>query len=103
VHLQILYDFPSSPIAMAKPIDNACEDEPPALPFKTGGPLRRNQEYLIFYFLTASALGLEIASACLGSLYGAQSHYFIATVSPFLATHWYAPSFVIPRSKQAPF
>ncbi|KAL6247168.1 hypothetical protein RBB50_005511 [Rhinocladiella similis] len=75
---------------MAKTIDNACEDEPSALPFRTGGPLARNQEYLIFYFLTVSSWGLQIASACLGSLYGAQSHYFIATVSPFLATHWMA-------------
>ncbi len=82
---------------MPKPIDNAGEDEPPALPFRTGGPLRRNQEYLIFYFLTISSVGLEIASACLGSLYGAQSHYFIATVSPFLATHWYARALWFPR------
>ncbi|EXJ87261.1 hypothetical protein A1O3_04220 [Capronia epimyces CBS 606.96] len=72
---------------MPTPIDNPTEDEPPALPFKTGGRLARNQEYLIFYFFTISSWGLEIAAACLGSLYGAQSHYFIATVASFLATY----------------
>jgi len=75
---------------MAKPIENPCEDEPSALPFKTGGRLRRNQEYVIFYFLAIASWGCEIACACLGSLYGAQSHYFVATVTPFLVTHWMA-------------
>ena len=74
---------------MAKPIQNPCEDEPSALPFKTGGRLRRNQEYVIFYFLAIASWGCEIAAACLGSLYGAQSHYFIALITPFLVTHWY--------------
>ena len=73
---------------MAKPIDNACEDEPAALPFRTGGRLARQEEYVIFYFFAISSWCLEIAAACLGSLYGAQSHYFIATISPFYATHW---------------
>lgn len=74
---------------MTKPIDHATADEPRALPFKTGGRLRRNQEYLIFYFCAISSWALEIAAACLGSLYGAQSHYFIATIVPFLVTHWW--------------
>lgn len=30
-----------------------------------------------------------IAAACVGSLYGGQSHVFIGTVVPFLACHWY--------------
>lgn len=73
---------------MAIPIEHATADEPSALPFKTGGRLGRKEEYLIFYFCAISSWALEIAAACLGSLYGAQSHYFIATITPFLATHW---------------
>ncbi|KAI1625994.1 hypothetical protein EDD37DRAFT_325534 [Exophiala viscosa] len=72
---------------MAPPIEYAGEDEPTALPFKTGGPLRRNQEYLVFYLFAIPAWALAITSACLGSLYGGQSHYFIATVTPFLAMY----------------
>ncbi|EXJ96512.1 hypothetical protein A1O1_01638 [Capronia coronata CBS 617.96] len=75
---------------MTKPIQDPYEAEPSALPFRTGGRLRRNQEYLIFYFFAISSWCLEIAAACLGSLDGAQSHYFIATISPFMATHWMA-------------
>ncbi|KAL2421334.1 hypothetical protein ABEF95_016542 [Exophiala dermatitidis] len=75
---------------MSQPIEHAYEEEPPALPFRTGGRLSRTQEHVIFYFMAISSLGLEIAAACLGSLYGAQSHYFIATVTPFLALHWMA-------------
>ncbi|KIW32878.1 uncharacterized protein PV07_04391 [Cladophialophora immunda] len=75
---------------MAKPIDNPCEDEPQALPFRTGGPLARIEEYTIFYFLAICSWCLEIAAACLGSLYGAQSHAFIGTITPFLAMHWMA-------------
>ncbi|KAJ9607128.1 hypothetical protein H2200_008200 [Cladophialophora chaetospira] len=71
---------------MAKPIQNPTEDEPSALPFRTGGRLRRKTEYVIFYFLAISSWIMEIAAACLGSLYGAQSHYFIATITPFLPT-----------------
>ncbi|OCT53280.1 hypothetical protein CLCR_10648 [Cladophialophora carrionii] len=75
---------------MAKPIQNPCEDEPSALPFRTGGPLRRNQEYVIFYFFAITSWIMEICAACLGSLYGAESHYFIGTITPFLVTHWAA-------------
>jgi hypothetical protein len=74
---------------MPKPIENPCEDEPSALPFRTGGRLRRNQEYVIFYFLAIGSWGCEIAAAALGSLNGAQSHGFIATITPFLVLHWY--------------
>jgi hypothetical protein len=73
---------------MTKTIEHATDNEPSALPFKTGGRLGRKEEYLIFYFCAISSWALEIAAACLGSLYGAQSHYFIATVAPFLTTHW---------------
>ena len=75
---------------MAKHIDNANEDEPAPIPFKTGGKLARQYEYLVFYFFTICSWALEIAAACLGSLYGGQSHVFIATVAPFLATYWSA-------------
>ncbi|ETI27795.1 hypothetical protein G647_00244 [Cladophialophora carrionii CBS 160.54] len=75
---------------MAKPIQNPCEDEPSALPFRTGGPLRRHQEYVIFYFFAITSWIMEICAACLGSLYGAESHYFIGTITPFLVTHWAA-------------
>lgn len=57
---------------------------------KTGGRLARQYEYLVFYFFVISSWALEISAACLGSLYGGQSHLFIATVSPFLAAHWAA-------------
>lgn len=73
---------------MPKPIQNPTEDEPSALPFRTGGRLRRNQEYVIFYFLVISSLCCEISAAALGSLFGAQDHRFIATITPFLVTHW---------------
>ena len=73
---------------MAKPIENPTEDEPSALPWRTGGRLRRIHEYVIFYFFATSSWGLEIGAACLGSLYGGDSHFFMATVTPFLVTHW---------------
>jgi len=75
---------------MAHEIDHADENEPSALPFRTGGRLAREQEYLIFYFFAIVSWCLEIAAACLGSLDGGQSHVFIATITPFLATHWMA-------------
>lgn len=80
---------------MAHEIDHATDTEPSALPFRTGGRLARKQEYLIFYFFAIASWCLEIAAACVGSLDGGQSHVFIGTISPFLATHWYAPA---PRS-----
>lgn len=73
---------------MAKFIEHADDVEPSAVPWRTGGRLARQYEYLVFYFFAISSWSLEIASACIGSLYGGQSHYFIATVSPFLATYW---------------
>jgi hypothetical protein len=73
---------------MAKHIDNPEEDEPRPVPWKTGGRLARQYEYLVFYLFAVASLCLEIAAACVGSLYGGQSHIFIATVAPFLATHW---------------
>ncbi|KAH0831623.1 hypothetical protein AYO21_01821 [Fonsecaea monophora] len=75
---------------MTNPIDNPCEDEPQALPFRTGGSLARIEEYTIFYFLAICSWCLEIVAACLGSLYGGESHPFIGTVTPFLALHWMA-------------
>jgi hypothetical protein len=82
---------------MPKHIDHADEEEPSAIPSKSGGSLARKYEYLMFYFFAVSAWGLEIASGCLGSLYGGESHYFIATVSPFLACYWYATRNPFPR------
>lgn len=73
---------------MVKTVDHADEEEPSALPFETGGRLARKEEYIVFYFFAISSWCMEIAAACLGSLYGGESHYFIATVAPFLATHW---------------
>ena len=75
---------------MPKHIDNADKDEPRAIGVSSGGRLARKYEYLLFYFLAISSWALEITSGCLGSLYGANSHLFIATVTPFLVTHWLA-------------
>lgn len=74
---------------MAKPIEHAREPEPSAAPWRTGGRLARKYEYLLFYIFAISSWGLEIAAAVLGSLYGGEDHRFIATISPFLATHWF--------------
>ena len=78
---------------MAKHIDRALKDEPRAIGVSSGGRLARKYEYLLFYFLCISSWCLEIAAACLGSLYGGDSKYFIATIAPFMATHWYAIPF----------
>lgn len=71
-----------------KKIQDADKDEPRAIGVSSGGRLARKYEYLLFYFLAFSSWALEIAAGCLGSLYGGQSYFFVATVSPFLAAYW---------------
>lgn len=77
-------------MAKHKHIDDADKDEPRAIGVSSGGRLARKYEYLLFYFLAFSSWGLEITAGVLGSLYGGDDHLFIATVTPFLVTHWYA-------------
>ncbi|RMZ87336.1 hypothetical protein DV736_g5430, partial [Chaetothyriales sp. CBS 134916] len=69
---------------MAKQIQDAHNDEPRAIGVRSGGRLARKYEYVLFYAFAITAWAMEITAGCVGSLYGAQSHVFIATIVPFL-------------------
>ena len=73
---------------MPPKIEHAAEEEPSAFPISSGGSLARRYEYLLFYLFAIASLCLEIAAGVMGSLYGGDDNLFIATVAPFLATHW---------------
>ncbi|RMZ82411.1 hypothetical protein DV737_g2110, partial [Chaetothyriales sp. CBS 132003] len=72
---------------MAKPIQDADTDEPRAVGVRTGGRLARKYEYVLFYAFAITSWAMEITAGCVGSLYGAHSHVFIATIVPFLVTY----------------
>lgn len=78
---------------MAGQIEHATDEEPAPTPWTTGGRLARKYEYMMFYFFAISSWCLEIAAAALGSLYGGDDRLFIATITPFLVTHWYVTQF----------
>lgn len=64
--------------------------EPAALPAKTGGPLSRKWEYVLFYVFAILSWSLEICAAATGSHYGGSSYIFVGIVVGWLACHFAA-------------